>query len=253
VAERHPFLPSRCVLGDCLEELGRVDAQSVDLVFADLPYGKTANVWDKQLPMDKLWVALKRVIKPNGVLVFTGIQPFTSLVVCSNIRWFKHAMVWRKNVPSGFMAARTRPLRAHEDVLVFCEGTPRWYTPQMTTGHCPTSAWRRKSHEASANYGGGAREGGGAGGSTIRYPVSVLDIPVVQKRGQKKHPTEKPEELAAWFVRTYTLPGDLVLDPTAGSGSTLCAAVRAGRNAIGFETDADMVSLANERLGCVRG
>lgn len=237
-----------------MDELGRIDAQSVELVFADLPYGKTANTWDRQLPMDRLWAELRRVIKPAGVLVFTGVQPFTSLVVCSNLPWFKYAMVWRKNVPSGFMNAKRQPMRAHEDVLVFCPDIPRHYTPQMTEGHRPTSAWKRKSSSlaGSVNY-GGAREKGGVGGLTTRYPVSVLDIPIVQKRGQKKHPTEKPEALASWFIRTYTRPGDVVLDPTAGSGSTLCAAVRLGRVALGFETDPSMVSLANERLGALHG
>jgi site-specific DNA-methyltransferase (adenine-specific) len=120
--------------GDCLLGMGRIRPHSIDLVFADLPYGKTANTWDKQIPMDALWGCLRRVIKPTGMLVFTGIQPFTSLLVCSNLPWFKYAMVWRKNVPSGFMNAKKQPMRAHEDVLVFSPGTPK-YTPQMTEGH----------------------------------------------------------------------------------------------------------------------
>lgn len=232
---------------DCLSGLSRVDSRSVDFVFADLPYGRTQNDWDKLVPIADLWRELRRVCKPTTALVFTAIQPFTSLLVCSNLPWFRYEAIWRKSKPSGYLNAKKQPMRVHENVLVFYGQQPT-YTPQMTHGHEPVHGFTKRVSNDSANY-GATNQAVTGGGETRRYPVSVLEIPSIGNSSPIRiHPTQKPEALPAWFIASYTKPGDLVLDPTAGSGSTGCAAVRSGRRFLGFETDAEMASLANAEL-----
>lgn len=239
------------IQGDCLAGMRRMRPRSVDFAFIDLPYGQTANDWDREIPLDIFWDELRRVLAPSAVSVFTGIQPFTSKLVMSNLEWFRFGMVWRKNNASGYLSAKKRPMRAHEDLLIFARRTPT-YRPIMTEGHRPRSAWKRsaKCVTQSTNYGnGGARETEGNGGTTMRYPTTVLDIDIVKRVvPYKRHPTEKPEALVSWFLRTYTEPGALVFDPTAGSGSTLLAAKKLGRRYLGFELDPEMVTQARRRL-----
>lgn len=234
---------------DCLEGLSSLPAGCVDLVFADLPYGRTQNEWDRLVPIEALWCELRRVCRADAPMVFTAIQPFTSLLVSSNMRAFRYEMIWRKNKGSGFLNAKKQPLRTHENVLVFYDTQPA-YAPQMTVGHKASSAVpRRKTSNKTDCYGEYERDVTYKGGQTLRYPTSVLDIPVVNNDDPARiHSTQKPEALPEWFIRTYTNPDGLVLDPTAGSGSTLLAAKRLGRRFVGFETDEAMVAKVRERL-----
>lgn len=231
---------------DCLVGISRLAPASVSLVFADLPYGRTANNWDRCIPIDRLWHELRRVCRPTAAIVFTAMQPFTSLVVVSNLKWFRYAGVWKKNKPRGFLNAKKQPLRIHEDFVVFYD-RPAPYVPQMTDGHAPVHAYTKHTSDGT-NY-GVTRRGVTGGGSTRRYPTSVLEIPVVNNDDPERiHPTQKPRRLPEWFIRTYTQPGDLVLDPTAGSGSTLLAARDLGRNYVGFDTDKKMVEKVKAKL-----
>lgn len=231
---------------DCLIGLTSIADGSVDFVFADLPYGRTQNDWDKLVPMEHLWPALRRVCKPTAAMVFTAMQPFTSLLVCSNLADFRYEVIWRKNKVRGFLNAKRQPLRTHESVLVFYRQQPA-YTPQMTSGHKPVNSYTKHTSDGT-NY-GVTKAGVKGGGSTTRYPTSVLDISVVNNDDPEHiHPTQKPVALVEWFLRTYTQPGDLVLDPTAGSGTSLAAAATLGRRFVGFETDIEMAGRANDRI-----
>jgi|SRR5208282_1327124 len=231
---------------DCLDGLSRLPAHCVDLVFADLPYGRTQNDWDRLVPVERLWHELRRVCRPETPMVFTAIQPFTSLLVSSNVRAFRYEMVWRKNKVRGFLNAKKQPLRVHENIVVFYDAQPV-YMPQMTTGHKPVHSYTKHTSDGS-NY-GATRQGVKGGGATTRYPTTLLEIPVVNNDDPFRiHPTQKPEALPAWFIRSYTIVDGLVLDPTAGSGSTLLAAKRLGRRFVGFETDREMAERARERL-----
>jgi site-specific DNA-methyltransferase (adenine-specific) len=231
---------------DCLRGLARLDTQSVDFVFADLPYGRTQSTWDKLIPAEQLWSALRRVCKPTAAMVFTAIQPFTSLLVCSNLSDFRYEMIWKKNKTTGFLNAKRQPLRSHESVLVFYRQQPA-YVPQMTESF-PGHAARGQRSPTSV-YGAMPPERIPWGGSTKRHPTSVLEIPIVNNDSPERiHVNQKPEALPAWFIKTYTRPGDTVLDPTAGSGATLVAAANLGRQYVGFETDVKMAALANARL-----
>jgi site-specific DNA-methyltransferase (adenine-specific) len=232
---------------DCLKGLKLLKAGSVDMVFADLPYGATRNDWDKPLPMKKLWPELYRVCKPNAAMVFTAIQPFTSLLVCSNLKDFRYSMVWHKNKASGALLANHRPLRIHEDLLIFWRKFPT-YNPQFTQGHAPSHGAHRHTGQGK-NYGKTTPGTTYEAGRTYRYPTTVLEIPVVDSCSAARiHPTQKPWELAAWFIRSFSNPHNLILDPTAGSGSTLVAARILGRRATGFEKDHNMAEKANAWL-----
>lgn len=177
--------------------------------------------------------------KKTSPVVLTAIQPFTSMVVMSNLPRFRYDMVWRKNKSTGFLNAKKRPLRVHESVLVFWTEEPV-YMPQMTDGHEPGHAVNQRLSGTTV-YGATPKRRSW-GGSTMRYPVSVLDIPIVNNDSPDRvHPNQKPEALMEWFINTYTRPGDVVLDPTFGSGSALNVARRLGRKYVGFETDAAMV------------
>ena len=232
---------------DCLDGLVLLPSASVDLVFADLPYGRTQQSWDKLVPIGPLWEQLNRVCKPSAPMVFTAVQPFTSLLVCSNLKHFRYEIIWRKNKSTGFLNAKKQPLRAHENVLVFYRKQPR-YEPQMTDGHEPGHAVKDRLSKT-ALY-GAMPVPRSWGGSTKRYPTTVLEIPVVNgDAADRIHANQKPVSLPAWFIRTYTQPGDLVLDPTAGSGSTALAAKALERRFVGFESDEEMCNVANERIG----
>jgi DNA modification methylase len=243
----------RVYMGDCLDRLGELDDGCVDMVFADLPYGITANAWDKPIDLTKLWPALRRVCKPNAAMVFTAVQPFASDLVQSNRRQFRYEMIWRKSIATGFLNANGRPLRIHENVLVFWDEPPPYY-PQKTDGHRRvrvTPSMRAEAKESS-NY--GAHYGKHllktkTYDSTERFPTTILEIRGVEQHDpQRRNATQKPEALVEWFIRSFTDPGALVLDPTAGSGSTLCAAKTLGRRCIGFDIDRAAVESANDAL-----
>jgi len=243
----------RVHLGDCLDRLSEVDEACVDLVFADLPYGVTANEWDKPIDLGRLWPELWRACRPNAAMVFTAVQPFASDLVLSNRKQFRYEMIWMKSLATGFLNAARRPLRIHENALIFWRDTPPYF-PQKTTGHkrvrvTPSMrAEAKESHNYGAHYGKNLLKTK-VYDSTDRHPTTVLEIGCVEQHNTtRRHPTQKPEALAEWFIRTFTEPNALVLDPAAGSGSTLCAAKTLGRRCIGFDIDPVSVASANDDL-----
>jgi DNA modification methylase len=224
--------------GDCIEVMGGLPAGSVDMVLADVPYGQTQNDWDQPIPFVPMWEQLRRVTKPNAAIVLMAAQPFASKLVCSNLADFRYDLIWRKNKPTGFLNAKKQPLRIHEHALVFYRKPPV-YEPQMTTGHKPGNYAKRVKH--SSNYG-------------ERYPTSVVDVPIINNDDpDKRHPTQKPVELMAWLIRSYTSRGQTVLDFTAGAGTTAIAAMREGRRFICIEQEPAYVEIAEARVAAERG
>jgi hypothetical protein len=122
--------------GDCLERLRDLPDASVDMILADLPYGTTACKWDVVIPFEPLWEQLKRVRKANAAIVLTACQPFTSLLVASNLKEFRYCWVWDKQVGRGHLVAKKRPLARHEDICIFY-AKPPVYQPQMTKREKP--------------------------------------------------------------------------------------------------------------------
>jgi len=231
------------MLGDCLERMKEIPDGSVDLILADPPYGTTACKWDSVIPLDKMWEQLKRIIKPNGAIVMTASQPFTSVLVCSNIKMFKYEIIWEKDKPSDFATAKFKTMKYHESVLIFakCRST---YNPQMVVGkpnHGVGKGIRRKNNESGANTATVSNKTDG-----LKHPRSVLKI---NRESKPVHPTQKPVALMEYLIRTYTQEGETVLDFVMGSGTTGLAAKNLNRNFIGIEKDAGYFEIAKQRLG----
>lgn len=234
----------RLMLGDCIERMKEITDGSVDLVLTDPPYGTTACKWDSIIPFEPMWKELWRVLKPGRAVVLMSAQPFTSALVMSQPEAFRHEWVWHKNKSTGHLNAKKRPMRAHEDILVFCKGVPL-YNPQMTFGHKPVNAYTRLSNGDC--YGSTRTQSGG--GATSRYPRSVQDFAVVNNDDPlKKHATQKPVALMEYLIRTYSDEGDTILDFTMGSGTTGVACLQTSRNFIGIENNEDYFRIAAARL-----
>ena len=236
-------LLDRILFGDCLELFGQIPAGSIDLVLADLPYGTTQNKWDSVIDLPTLWEHYRRVVKPNGAIVLTAAQPFTSVLVCSNLKMFKYEWIWSKTVGSGQLNIRHQPLRTHESVLVFYSKVPS-YTPQMTEG----SPYTQRRDVQGDGY--GKQRPVEVVNDGKRHPKSVLTVPNPRTKGG--HPTQKPVALFSYLIETYTQPGEVVLDNVIGSGTTAESALRTGRRYVGMELDPAYHTMAVERAERVR-
>jgi site-specific DNA-methyltransferase (adenine-specific) len=234
--------------GDCFEVMAKLPSGSVDMVLCDLPYGTTACKWDAVLPFDKLWAEYRRIAKPEAAIVLTAAQPFTSALVMSAPDIFKYALVWRKSKICHFAQAPYRFLTEHEDVLVF---SPQGgvsenarvrmkYTPQGTVPcHKIVKGKGHSDHRPSTKVQAPYLQ------SVTNYPKSILDF---ASDTAKNHPTQKPVALFEYLIRTYTNEGDLVLDNTAGSGTTAIAAENAKRRWVCIERDDKYFAAATERV-----
>lgn len=227
-------------VGDCLRVLPHIPDQSVQLVLCDLPYGTTQNPWDSVIPLGPLWEQYRRILAPKGAIVLTPQGLFTAQLMLSNPEWFKYKLVWVKSKATNFLNVTKQPLRKHEDICVFYPMQPH-YTPQMQPGD-PYNKGVRKAQQT-GSYGDFdpvrvQSEGG-------RFPNDVLYFPTAESEGSVWHATQKPVSLGRYLVRTYSRPGDIVLDHAFGSGSFLVAAVQEGRRALGIEV--------NERMWAFRG
>lgn len=239
--------------GDCLEYMNEIPDGSIDMVLCDLPYGMTQNEWDCYIPLDKLWKQYNRIIKQNGVIVLTSNGIFTAKLILSQSNMYKYKWVWEKSKPTNFLNAKKQPLRKHEDVCVFYKKQPT-YHPQMTQGD-PYDKGKRKN-QLCGNYGDFGPVHVASEGE--RYPTDIIYVKTAECEGAVLHPTQKPIELGRYMIRTYTNPGDVVLDNTFGSGSFLVAALMEGRNFIGIEKnenvalfkkeDIDYIDVAKRRL-----
>lgn len=232
-------------LGDCLEIMPTLPAASVDLILCDLPYGTTQNKWDSVIPLDRLWAEYWRIAKPNAAVVLTCAQPFTSVLVCSQLNDFRYEWIWHKSRPSGHMNAKKQPMRAHESVATFYREQCT-YNPQFTTGKPNHVNGKPKIKTNSENY--GAQYEVVEEVTDKKYPVSVVPFKVLSPTNVV-HPTQKPVELMDYLIRTYTNEGDLVLDNCMGSGTTGVAAALAGRRFIGIERDPAYFAIAQNRIG----
>lgn len=220
--------------GDCLERMKEIESGSVDMILTDPPYGTTACKWDSIIPLQPMWEQLKRIIKPSGAIVMTASQPFTSVLSCSNLPMLKESLVWEKTTATGHLNAKSKFMRAHEDILVFYSKPPT-YNPQMTHGHERKVALRvDRAEKLSDCY--GSQKGETSYDSTSRYPRSVIKTSTDKQRS-KLHPTQKPVSLMEYLIKTYTNEGETVLDFTAGSFTTGVAAINLGRKFIGIEMD----------------
>lgn len=224
---------------DCLAAMSRLPAALVDMVLADLPYGTTQNKWDSIIPLDKLWKEYWRVCKPNAAVVLTAQAPFDKALGASCLDHLKYEWIWSKRLATGHLNAKKQPMKSHENVLVFYR-SQALYNPQMVPG----KPYVAKAGRGSSNYGDQVEVVTESNGE--RYPRSVIEFD--HDRALRVHPTQKPVALMEYLIRTYTNPGDVVLDNTMGSGTTIVAAVNCQRRAIGIERDPDYFRIAQRRI-----
>ena len=240
------------IQGDCLEKMKDIPDGSVDMILTDPPYGTTACKWDSVIPLEPMWEQLKRIIKPNGAIVMTASQPFTTTLIASNMKMFKYCWIWEKNRPSGFMNARARPLKKTEDIVVFsgvrCDGANNLmtYNPQ---GLVPRNVKVKNStHNRTKQRGAGAGLRGPLGSEYLQeytnYPSGTIKIDLEKAA----HPTQKPVALMEYLIKTYTSEGETVLDFTMGSGTTGVACKNLNRNFIGIELDDEYFKIAEKRI-----
>lgn len=213
----------------------------MDVVVCDLPYGTTQCRWDTIIPFESLWEAYERIVKSNGAIVLTACQPFTSALVASNPKAFKYELIWEKTMSTGFLDCRFRPLRSHENILVFYREKPT-YNPQKTNG----KPWKKERKAQQKTQWGNQHGSKQENHSGDREPRSVILIP--NPNNGSLHPTQKPVALMEYLILTYTNTGDVVLDNCMGSGTTGVACVRTGRDFIGIEQDAEYFKIAKERI-----
>ena len=222
-------------MGDCLEVMKSIPDSSVDMILCDLPYGTTQNKWDSVIPFDELWREYSRLCR--GPVVLTASQPFTSALVMSNAKQFRHNWVWKKTASTGHLNARRMPMKQHEDVLVFCRNSPT-YNPQ---GLAPYNKVTRRGNNGT-NFGDSGKENFQ---EWTNYPRSVLEF---SNDAKPVHPTQKPVALMEYLIKTYTNEGDTVLDNCMGSGTTGVACMNTGRRFIGIEMDAGYFKIAQNRI-----
>ena len=231
----------KLIHGDCLDILPTLTEQ-VDAIITDVPYGSTACKWDIIIPFEPMWEQVKRVLKPRGVFVTTASQPFTSLLICSNLEWFKYEWIWNKVHAVGFQISKFRPMMQHENVIIFSP-TTCLYNPIMTP--------RKKiKHRKSFSAGPSAPLSHHDGKDRIYtdyHPKSIIKISNADHTN-RLHPTQKPVALYEYLIRTYTNEGDTVLDIAAGSGTTGEAAIKTNRNCILIEREEEYFSIAQRRV-----
>lgn len=228
---------------DCFDVFPKIASGTVDLVCADIPYGTTQCRWDSVLDLPLMWEQLYRIVKPSAAIVLFSAQPFTSVLVNSNLRDWRSEWIWEKGNATGFFNAKKQPLRAHENIEVFYRRQPT-YNPQFTHGH-----ERRTSKRKTVNsecYGKALTLT--KYDSTSRYPRDVQFFSSDKQTGNY-HPTQKPLALVQYLIETYSNPGDTVLDFTMGSGTAGVACQQTERNFIGIEKDATIYRTACQRMG----
>jgi DNA modification methylase len=230
--------------GDCLIELPKIN-QKVDLIYCDLPFGTTQCSWDSVIDFEKMWEQVNRIAEQNTPIVFHAQQPFTSALIMSNPKMFKYTWVWEKSKATGFLNAKKRPLVAHEDIIVFCKGTPPYY-PQMTNGTAYNKGVRKQQTEDDV-YGRFKQAEIKSKGE--RYPRSVQYFKTAESEGKTFHKTQKPLELCKYIISTYTKEGDCVLDFTAGSGTVGIACKELNRNGILIEKTFNDFEKIKKRVG----
>jgi site-specific DNA-methyltransferase (adenine-specific) len=228
---------------------------SVDMILCDLPYGTTACKWDTVIPFEPLWAQYRRVAKRNAAIVLTASQPFTTALIASNMREFKHCWVWDKGVAANFVQAKRMPLKTAEDVAVFCPrgATPAYY-PQMVARDKPVVRKLYTNGSESIPIRGPKSETWADSTKVYSesYPNSILSFSSRTAGSRGLHPTQKPVALMEYLIRTYTREGETVLDNCMGSGTTGVACANTGRDFIGIERDDKYFAIASERIAAAQ-
>ena len=241
-----PIVKPALHLGCCLHLMAEIPDKSIDMICCDMPYGTTNCKWDTNLDLQIMWQHYKRIAKDNAAIVLFAQTPFDKVLGCSNLDWLRYEIIWEKTHPTGHLNAKKMPMKAHENILVFYKSLPT-YNPQKTSGHLRKTATKRQ--DKTSVYGTQNFEPLPYD-STDRYPRSVLTLPSDKQRS-KLHPTQKPLQLIEWLVKTYSNPGDVVLDNCMGSGTVGVACKNLNRKFIGIEKDETYFKIAQDRIAAI--
>ena len=243
------YLPGNKLFeNDCLEAMKDIPDQSIGMILSDLPYGTTKNKWDSVIPLDKLWIQYKRIIKPRGVIALTSQGIFTAHLMLSNEPWFRYKFVWIKSKSTNFLNARRQPLRRHEDICIFYANQPN-YRPIMRKAKPYDRGTRKDQSTGSYNDFKPVR----VKSEGYRYPTDTLYCKTAESEagGVTWHPTQKPVALGRYLIRMFADPNDIILDNAFGSGSFLIAAALENRQYIGIEKNRDIRRFKNEKIDCM--
>lgn len=235
---------------DCLTGMKRIPDGTVDAIICDPPFGTTDSDFDIRLPLDEMWSEFNRVTKQNAAIVLFSQLPFAVDLINANRKMFRYEWIWEKSVACGFLNAKKMPLRAHENILVFYRRLPT-YNPQWRQGKAYVQA---HAGEASGGVYQGRKPCVTVNDGKHYYPRDVVKFTSLQslsKREPRYHPTQKPEALMEFLVKTYTNEWEIILDATMGSGSTGVAAVRHCRRFIGFEKEKRFFDVSQRRIQAV--
>jgi site-specific DNA-methyltransferase (adenine-specific) len=240
------------IKGDCLEVMKGIESGSIDAIITDPPYGTTACKWDSVIDFELMWEQLNRIIKPNGAIVLFSAQPFTSVLVSSNLKMFKYEWVWDKVVPTNHLNAKRQPMRLHETICVFYKKQCT-YNRQMTDKpkeyQRPNRKLVKDAFYETKNYGDAKRRFAEDSDHTKTNPKTIIQFSNGNGYSKKgNHPTQKPLDLMEYLIKTYTNENEIVLDFTMGSGSTGVAANNLNRNFVGIEKDENYFNIATERI-----
>lgn len=247
--------------GDCLEIMKNISEASIDLICCDLPYGTTSCAWDSVIPFDKLWEHYGRILKPDGVVILFGSQPFTTQMIQSNIKWFREELIWLKNKPASGMLYDKRHMKIHENIEIFSPVGDYTYNPQKWLISDKDFITQRKTFKENEYIGNqiyGATTRTRKPDTGERNPISIMScqVPFTPQKSKsysndldlRYHPTQKPIELLTYLIKTYSNECDLILDNCMGSGSTGVACKNLNRNFIGIEIDSDYFKIAEQRI-----
>lgn len=233
--------------GDAIEKMKLIPSKSVNLILCDPPFATTNCSWDQLLPAADMWREYERILAPNGMVVLHAAQPFTTDLIMSNRSWFSQHLIWEKTRAVGFLHAKRRHMAAHEDVLVFKRpGGKATYNPQGVVKKAAKTTRRGSVGEVyrdSYTKNEWVNDSG-------NYPRSVLKFKSERNHG---HPTQKPQALTEYLIRTFSNPGDVVLDHCYGSGTTGAAAMGTGRSFIGVERDNEWFAKGRARILAAAG
>lgn len=239
--------------GDCLEVMKSIPDKSVDMVLCDLPYGTTACKWDNVIPFEPMWEQYDRITKKNAAILLFSAQPFTTDLICSNRKNFRYEIIWQKTQASGFLNANKMPLRAHENILVFYKNLPT-YNPIKTSVNRKDIGRAKKTNLLRSQQYGIEMMHTIWVETGLRYPTDVIKFSnwngslFGKNFSHVKHPTAKPVDLLEYLIKSYSNPGDTILDNCMGSGSTGVACVNTNRDFIGIELDDNYFSIAKDRI-----
>lgn len=224
----------------------KIPQESIDCILCDLPYGVTDCKWDNIIPFPELWENYKRIVKPNGAIVLFSIQPFTTKVIQSNLKYFRYCWYWKKNNKTGAPFAKVQPMRCIEDICVFYKHKPTYNPQGIKKLDKPIIKQKKRQSGVYEAFRGEIKPQ-----IYTNYPVNLIEFNGVNSK-ERQHPTQKPVALLEYLIKTYTNEGETVLDNCMGSGTTGEAAIKTGRKFIGIEKDPIYFEIAEKRINKVK-